>query len=274
MSKFHFLLITTFLAVFVIGDISWSQAPINMNVAMQPNKGGLILRQRFTFTEADKTPMPNVNVDMTMSMSTLMYGVSEKFTLMVNVPIRLSHQTQNSVTGAENTLSGLDDMKIMGKVRLYRDDFGPMKTQRFDLLAGVEFPTGRSEFTSDSTDPIIGGVFSYRNGKHGFSADALWKFNTGEGNDAEDQFNYDFAYVYRLAPEKYTSSDPAAWFGIIELNGSYETNNDQEIFISPGVTFVKTRWALEATVQIPVHQRLDNRMERDYVFGVGFKVRF
>ena len=52
------------------------------------------------------------------------------------------------------------------------------------------------------------------------------------------------------------------------------TVDDQEIFISPGLLYVKTRWALEATIQIPVHQKLDDRMERDYVFGIGFKVRF
>ena len=162
----------------------------------------------------------------------------------------------------------------MSKFRLFRDDFGPMNTQRFDLLAGIEFPTGKDEFTSDSTDPIIGGVYTYKEDLHAFSTDLLWKFNNGSGNDSEDELAYDFAFVYRLTPEVYTSEDTTAIFGSIELNGSYETNSDQEIFLSPGISYRKTHWAIEATVQIPIYQKLDNRMERDYVFGIGFKVRF
>ncbi|MBC8203524.1 MAG: hypothetical protein H8E91_06815, partial [Planctomycetes bacterium] len=254
--------------------IAAAQAPINSNAAMQPNKGGLILRQRFTFTEADKTPMANVSAEMIMSMTTLMYGVSEKFTLMVNAPIRISSKTDNSITGAETDLSGLDDMKIMGKFRIFRENTGPFDTQRFDLLAGVEFPTGRDQFTSDSTDPIIGAVYTYKTGKHAFHTDLLWQFNNGDGNDGEDKLTYDLAYVYRLSPDVYSNEDPTALFGSIELNGAYETNNDQEIFLSPGLQYVKAYWALEATIQIPIHQRLDNRMERDYVFGIGFKFRF
>jgi hypothetical protein len=207
-------------------------------------------------------------------MTTLIYGVSEKFTLMLNIPVRIQSKTTNRVTGVENDLSGMNDMKVMGKFRLFRDDFGPMNTQRFDLLAGIEFPTGRDEFTSDSTDPIIGGVYTYKKDRHAFSTDLLWKFNTGDGNLGEDQLMYDFAYVYRLTPDVYASDDPTALFGSIEINGSYETNSDQEIFLSPGISYRKTHWALEATIQIPIHQKLDNRMERYYVFGVGFKVRF
>ncbi|MBC8522486.1 hypothetical protein H8D29_01015, partial [PVC group bacterium] len=254
--------------------IAAAQAPINSNAAMQPNKGGLILRQRFTYTEADKTPMAALSADMTMSMTTLMYGVTEKFTLMLNTPIRISSQTNNSLTGVETDLSGLDDIKIMSKFRLFRDDFSPMNTQRFDLLAGVEIPTGRDQFTSDSTDPIIGGVYSYKKDRHSFHTDLLWQFNTGEGNNGEDKLTYDLAYVYRLSPEVYSNEDPTALFTSIELNGAYETNSDQEIFISPGLQYVKKYWALEATLQIPIHQRLDNRMERDFVFGIGFKFRF
>ena len=261
-------------ACIVFSGVTQAQAPINSNVAIQPNKGALILRQRFTFTEADKTPMPNTKVDMTMSMTTLLYGVSEKFTLIMNVPYRLSNKTTNTITNIEEDLSGFNDMKVMGKFRLFRDDFGPMNTQRFDLLAGVEFPTGKTAFSSDSTDPILGYVYTYKKDRHAFSTDALWQFNSGDGNAGEDKLTYDFAYVYRLSPEVYTSHDPAGLFGSIEFNGTYETNNDQEIFISPGISYRKTQWAIEATVQIPVHQKIDHRMERDYVFGVGFKIRF
>ena len=31
---------------------------------------------------------------------------------------------------------------------------------------------------------------------------------------------------------------------------------------------------LKRPFKFPIHQRLDNRMERDYVFGIGFRFRF
>jgi hypothetical protein len=58
--------LATILTLFAVCNVSFAQAPLNSNVAIQPNKGGLILRQRFTVTQADKTPMANTKVDMTM----------------------------------------------------------------------------------------------------------------------------------------------------------------------------------------------------------------
>ena len=63
-------------------------------------------------------------------------------------------------------------------------------------------------------------------------------------------------------------------FGSAELNGFYETNGDHELFVSPGVQYVTTRWILEATVQIPVWQDLKHRAERDFIVGIGFRVQF
>jgi hypothetical protein len=72
--------------------------------------------------------MANTKADMIMSMTTMMYCVSEKFTLMLNIPVRLQSKTtnsvtdaENSVTGAENDLSGMNDIKIMSKFRMERD---------------------------------------------------------------------------------------------------------------------------------------------------------
>ncbi len=252
-----------------------AQAPLNSNVALQPSKGGLIIRQQFRYTEGERsTPTGNVDISTATSITTLVYGVSEKFTLILSTPFVLSRQIENTTTGSDRTDSGFADMALLSKFRLYRDDFGPTDTRRFALIGGFELPTGQDEFSSDSIDPIIGGVFTHVDGRHAFDADALWKFNTGGGDRGEDLLKYDLAYIYRLSPEVFASTEPTALYGVLELNGFYETNDDQEIFVSPGIEYVTTRWIVEATVQIPIWQELDNRPEKDFIIGLIFRMYF
>ena len=56
---------------------------------------------------------------------------------------------------------GLADIKALAKYRLFRDNFGPTDTRRFDAIAGLEVRSGDSGVTSDFYDPAIGGVFNW-----------------------------------------------------------------------------------------------------------------
>ena len=261
--------------VFGFGATVHAQAPINSNVALQPSKGGLIIRQQVRYTEADlNAAIDDLDIRLTSSITTFVYGLSSELTLILTTPFVLSRRTENNTSGADDTDSGFADLRLLSKLRLYRDDFGPTNTRRFDLIGGLELPTGNSEFTSESVDPILGGVFSHIEDRHSFHADALWQVNTGGGDKGDDLLRYDLAYVYRLSPETYASTHPTAIFVSAELNGFYETNGDHELFVSPGVQYVTTRWILEATVQIPVWQDLKHRAERDFIVGIGFRVQF
>ncbi len=263
------------LALLALSERASAQAPINSNVALQPSKGGLIIRQQFRYTEADRSaPIGDLDIRLSSSITTFVYGLSDELTLILDTPFVLSRRTENSTTGDNDTDSGLADLRLLSKLRLYRDDFGPTGTRRFDLIGGIELPTGGSEFTSDSADPVLGFVVTHIEDRHSFDADALWHFNTGGGDRADDLLRYDLAYIYRLSPESYASTRPTALFGSVELNGFYETNGDHELFVSPGIQYVTTRWIVEATVQIPVWQDLSHRAERDFVVGVGFRVQF
>ncbi len=263
------------LLLLAMGMPAHAQAPINSNIALQPSKGGLIVRQQLRYSEGDlNNAASDVDVDLYSSNTTLAYGVSEKFTLVLETPLALSSRVENNTTGDDSSHAGFGDMRLLSKLRLYRDDFGPTNTTRFDLIGGLEFPTGRDEFSSDSFDPIFGGVFTHVENRHTFNADLLWQFNTGGGGDGEDLLRYDLSYLYRLAPETYASDRPVAIFGSLELNGFYETNGDHELFISPGIQYATTQWVIEATVQIPIQQQLDHRVERDFIIGVGVRIQF
>jgi hypothetical protein len=252
-----------------------AQAPINSNVALQPSKGGLIVRQQFRYTQASfSSPMGELDIETLTSIRTLVYGLTERFTLILESPLVISRQINNTTTGVGAKDSGFGDLRLMSKLRLYRDDFGPTSTARFDLIGGIELPTGSRRFGNDSIDPIVGGVYSYIDDRHGFNADALWRFNTGSAETNADVLKYDLAYSYRLSPETYASENPTALFAGLELNGFSETNDDNELFLSPGLQYVTQRWIIEATVQIPIWQSLNNRAERDYIIGVGVRFQF
>lgn len=160
-----------------------AQAPINSNVALQPSKGGLIIRQQFRYSEAEQSsPKGELDIELASAITTLVYGVSDELTLIFDMPYVLSRRIENNTTGNDDTDSGFADLRLLSKVRLYRDDFGPTDTTRFDLIGGLELPTGKDEFSSDSIDPILGGVFTHVEGRHAFDVDALWHFNTGGGD--------------------------------------------------------------------------------------------
>ena len=252
-----------------------AQAPINSNVALQPSTGGLIIRQQFRYAEASRdTPSANLDFNTVSESTTIVYGLTHELTLIANIPAILSLDTDNNTTGASESTNGFVDAALLAKLRVFRDDFGVNDTARFDLIAGAELPTGADRFSRDSVNPIVGGVYTYVHGRHAFDADLLWKFNTGAAAANADLLRYDGAYLYRLAPELYASNSPTAWFAAIELNGFSETNGDNELFLSPGIQYVTTRWILEATIQLPVWQDLDHRPERDFILGVGFRAQW
>ena len=245
---------------------SHAQAPINSNVALRPSTGGVIIRQQLRYFEAGE-------VKAFVVPTTILYGLRDDLTLILTTPV-VFREVHDPMTGETRRDSGVADLTFLTKFRVFRDDFGPTETRRLSLLGGLEIRSGDTGFTSDSYDPIFGGVFTHAEGRHAFDADLLWKFNTAGGAAGADQMKYDVAYLYRLAPEQYTSSKLTALFGVLELNGQYDTNGDHELFVSPGISYVTKRWTLEGTVQLPIVQELDHRLARDFVVGLSFRIRF
>ena len=252
-----------------------AQAPINSNVALQPSTGQLILRQQFRYSKAElHNGSTDLDISLVTASTTAVYGVRDNFTLLLNVPTVLSRRIENNATGESDTDGGLADLTALGKLRLYRNDFGPTNTARFSLLGGLELPTGHDAFSSDSVDPIIGGVGTVTFGRHYVSTDVLWKFNTAGAPEGEDLLRYDAAYSYRLWPEEYEVGQTTQLNGLLELNGFHWTDGDDELFLSPGIQYVTRRWIAEATVQLPIWQELESRPETEFVLGVSVRVQF
>ena len=218
-------------------------------------------------------------------MTRIEYGLRSDVALAAYVPVayRETHFSGSPPAGegANAADAGLDDALVAVKWRLLRHDFGPIDTARFSLVAGAELPTGADAFSSDSVDPVVGGVFGYIQGRHGADAEVLWKFTTGgedeavrPGEGSADLLSYGAAYLFRVAPPRFSAGSAGAVYAILEANGAYETNGDNELLIAPGVLVETRGFAVEASVQLPLWQDLDHRPETEFTVTLGARFLF
>jgi hypothetical protein len=119
-----------------------------------------------------------------------------------------------------------------------------------------------------------GGVFSLVHDRHGFNASVLWEFYTGDDDDDSDSLRYDLSYLFRLSPTEYTENTEGALYAVVELNGNYGTNGDNQLFLSPGIMYEARTFTLDATIMIPVWQDLDYRADVEIAAGAGIRISF
>lgn len=259
-----------------------AQEAINTPAATQPSAGRFVLREQARYLRLDDDPVDDLDrqIDQLTLVSSLAYGVTGNFSL--NLDLSAAYRDTDFRAAGEREIDrGLSGLALTGKLRVYRDDFGPIDTLRASVLAGLEVPVGPDSLGPPSVAPMIGAVATYVHGRHGLNAAARWTFTTGEADDPvrpgeslADLLRYDLAYLYRVTPAVYTGSTTAALYGVLELNGLYETNGDHQIYLSPGLLYEAQRWAAELSVQIPVYQDLDHRPESDYALVLGLRLLF
>ena len=262
-----------------------AQEAVHTDSTAVPSAGHWAVRESVQYQRFRHDPTPaGREVDEWRSLTTVEYGLRPDLTLAAYVPIvyRETHLAGTPPAGAADTNDadfGFDDVLLTAKWRVYRNDFGPIDTARFSVVAGAELPTGIDAYSSDSVDPVLGGVFSYIQGRHGFNAELLWKFNTGgedepvrAGEGSADALSYNAAYLFRVAPGRFAATTTGAWYAIVEANGVYETNGDNELLVAPGILYEAKGFAIEGSLQLPVWQSLDHRPETSFTVTLG--VRF
>jgi hypothetical protein len=183
--------------------------------------------------------------------------------------------------------AGAGDTMLELKWRFWQDDpsvderTGALDTTRMALLAGLELPTGTGDLSGHAFDPSIGWVFTAVRGRHGFNQVFRYTFATGTderpiraGDGQEDLFEFDSAYLFRLAPGEWTADSHGAWYLTAEVEGFAETNGDTEVLVSPGILYEGRRTAFEASVRLPALQDVDHRPEVDLGLVLGLRVLF
>ncbi len=250
--------------------------PINSDVALTPAEGVSIIRSQVRFTHAERVS-GKVRKQNVLAMPTVyVYGLKENLALFATLPVLYQELTEQTATGEDKIFrSGFADMTFLAKYRIYqKDEF--LKTTRIALIGGLETPTGKDRFSSDSFDPIFGGVYTHQTDQGEFDADLIYKWNTGSGTQSFDTLRYDLAYQHRVWPLQYPEKGVPALFNIVaEVNGLYTTQGSNMVFLSPGVQFVTKRWILESSIQLPVTQDLKGSApEPDFVLTGGIRIQF
>lgn len=253
-------------------------SPIHTNVAFSPHKGGNILRLQYVYSEAESSGNTR-HVSTSTVRAAWIHGLRANLALIVNVPFvhRQVDRFAPRLGRFEQIHDGVADLTAMLKYRFWQHDAGPMRTTRLAALFGLNVRSGDSDFSSDSYDPILGLVYSWRDGRKLFDAALRYQINTGGGRQGHDTLKYDLALSYRVHPAEYPEDTAtlSEWSVVAELNGRYTADGSHELFLSPGVQRVTEQWVWEASIQIPVVQDLSGTQpETDYRAVIGLRYQW
>jgi hypothetical protein len=125
---------------------------------------------------------------------------------------------------------------------------------------------------------MIGAAATYIAGRHGANASVQYKFNTGHhlhairgGMGHDNAIFYNASWLYRITPAQYKATTRAATYFVLEANGIYETNGDDEILIAPGFMIEAKHTAFEFSIQLPVLQNMEERPETHFTIMLGIR---
>lgn len=248
--------------------------PINTDVALTPRQGGSIFRLQYIYSELDG-PGDAKRANTSTVRGTYVYGLKKDLALFFTVPYvnRQGDRVDRQLGRLEEAHDGIADLTFFAKYRFWQKDAGPAETMRWAAIGGLNIRSGDSDFSSDSYDPIVGTVFSWRKQRSRFDADLFYQFNTGRNDFRHDTLRYDAAYSHRLWPVVYDSDDAWELGGVAELNGRYVADGSHELFVSPGIQFVTEDWVLETSFQWPVIQDLEGA-EADYRIIISLRFQW
>ncbi len=259
---------------------------INTNVALPVAKGAGIWRSQVRYVQATDDPTPqDREVRAILTPQTLVLGFTPRLTAFATLPV-LVHRSRDEAGRSAQHDSALGDLRLLGRYTFFADDYAPLATRRVAVLGGVKFPTGDNHFGTPSFDPILGAVGTWAHDRHEIDLDVLYRIGT-ERHDFEtgDTLRYDLAYRYRLWPRRFAGRLLQV-NGLLELNGTRQAKSRDEgdrlsdtggslLFLSPGFQIISTRWIVEASVQIPVHQEMNgSQVKTDVIAVLGVRVPF
>jgi hypothetical protein len=263
----------------LLAPAAMAQEAMYTAAATTASPGTFILREQFHFWRFGSDPRTDTDrTDRYELSSAVQIGLARGLSLTVETPVEIRDRRQES-TGRHDTDTLSPDTELMLKWRFYQDDSGGIDTLRLALMTGVRFDTSSTD--DFHADPHLGLVATKVFGRHGLNAEVRYTLTTGGdrldnfgGDGPADAFNYNFAYVYRIFPDAYTSQSDGAWYITAELNGLLETNGDHDLRFSPGLMYEGRRVGVEIMAQLPVYSRTDERPRLHFGIGVGVRLLF
>jgi hypothetical protein len=266
--------------LFLGASVAQGQEAILTKSAVQPGQGSLSARFQLRYLRYESDPVGGFDrVDEFTATAMLSYGLTGELALEGRLPI--SFRTYDRNGAGENDETTLDEVSLLLKWRVWREDYGPTNTFRVSVFGGFQTPMFGDGFESGGWNPMVGAVAMQVHDRHGWTVAATYEMTTSQsvmplhpGSTLADAFFVDAAYLFRIHPAEYTAESTGAFFAVIELNSVYETNDDRELRLAPGLLYEACDFALEAGMQFPLHQELRHRPERDWSLTLGLRLLF
>jgi len=213
----------------------------------------------------------------------LALGITKEFAAEVSLPLFQANfddpTPQQSPFDPDRT--GIGDLDLTFKWRVWKEDLGPVDTVRLAIIAGTEVPTATNDFGSRSFDPVAGAAFTGIFGRHAIGAALTWRFTTDDteyplfaGDSLADVLSLNVAHLYRISPAVFPEEHVGAWYLTTELLSTYETNGDYEVAFTPGILYEGPRWAFEAGVSVPIVRELEHRPTSSISGFIGLRFLF
>lgn len=276
------------LASVIIGGLVFRNADaggISVDAGLTPAQDRWIVRTQLRYMSRGDDPTgAGREMEMYNMPVVLAYGYRPDLTLLVRQGIG---HTRMSAGGKTMSDTGLGDLFVLGKYRLYRRNT-PEYTFGIAPTLGLELPTGEDGFTSETWDLQPGLFTSWRSGPWASDLSVSYKWNgVSHGNDAGvnpgDELSLDLALAHQfsIGSTADTSITPVLEFSYRHLSSDHSSGRDLAntgeslFFISPGVKYTKSSIILETLVQIPVWQdQKGTQLEQGTRLIVGARVMF
>ncbi len=262
MSKYsHMMAGSLMFGTLLTGQWVWA-APITFNTALPLSDGEVLVREQVHYTKAsDVLGGTERQLKLWKSITALGYGVNEKLAVFAVVPLI---DKDVKFGGFSDSDSGLADMKVFARYRLYRKD-GRGQTTRIGAFAGLNLPTGKFGQTGDGSTDVWGGlVMTHASTRWSYDGQLKYTSNgTHNGFTRGDSRSANLALQYRInRPHKnvqmngflYTVLEGEIVYAERDRLGGVKNVNSggTTAFITPGVQYATKRWIGEAAVKIPV----------------------
>jgi hypothetical protein len=264
---------------------SASGAGISVDAGLTPPEDRWIFRTQMRYMRRKNDPTLMDRKMSTYAFPTVLaYGLRPDLTLMVRQTVK---REEMSMAGSSNKDTGLEDLFVLGKYKLYRRN---TRKYTFGIAStlGLEFPTGDDDFSSETWDLKPGLFTSWRSGPWASDFSIAYKWNgfADRGKDGlspgnELSVDLALAHQFSIGEKADMSLSPVLEFNYKHtlpdrLSGHDVSNTGESLFfVSPGLKFTKSSFILEALFQIPVWQDQNgSQLERGAGVIVGVRFMF
>lgn len=247
---------------------SYAQEAIFTRSATQPAAEVLAWRQQFNYQHFEN------GMNELSERTILSYGLEGNLAVEAQLPFI-------TMRGAGEDVTGAGDLTVLFKTRVWQSHTGAVDTARIGLFGGLALGVGPTQLTGGGVDPVVGAVFMKVAGRNGFNLATQYQLTTAGSNQpllpgagTSDLWRTDFAYLYRIFPEQYSTENDAAWYITFEFNNYFETDGDDELLFSPGILYEGTNCAIELGARVPVARHVTERPAQGPGVTVGFRLLY